>query len=95
MYIIDQERNDRWKFWISGSEGNNGKSWMNSYMEAYFGYSQVIQLGISDKTSNIIHALSKRPLQTAYIFLFNDTHAIDTQENSYAVLGLKWKCSKF
>ena len=59
MDIIDLARNDRRVFWISGAKGNEGKSWMQGYIEAYFGYSRVIRLGMSDKTSNILHALSK------------------------------------
>ena len=88
MDIIDLARNDRRIFWISGAKGNEGKSWMQGYIEAYFGYSRVIRLGLSDKTSNILHTLSKRPLQTTDIFLFNDTRAIDTQEKNYAILEL-------
>ena len=88
MDIIDLARNDRRIFWINGAKGNEGKSWMQGYIETYFGYSRVIRLGLSDKTSNILHTLSKRPLQTTDIFLFNDTRAIDTQEKNYAILEL-------
>ena len=57
-------------------------------MEAYYGYSRVIRLEIRNKTSNILHALTKRPLQTTDIFLFNDTRATNMLETNYAVLEL-------
>ena len=63
--------------WIWGSRGNEGKSWFQSYLETFYGFSRVVRLDLRNKTSNILYALSKRPLQTTDIFLFNDTRASD------------------
>ena len=74
--------------WIWGSNGNEGKSWFQSYLQTFYGYARVVRLDLRNKTPNIMHALSKRPLQTTDIFLFNDTRAsghIQSKKN-YAVL---------
>ena len=39
-----------------------------------------------NKTANILYTLSKRPLQTTDIFLFNDTRAVGDTYQNYAVL---------
>ena len=64
---------DRNVFWICGYKGNEGKSWFQGYLETSYGYSRVVRLDLRNKTSNIMHTLSKRPLQTTDIFLFDDT----------------------
>jgi len=74
--------------WIWGSNGNEGKSWFQSYLQTFYGYARVVRLDLRNKTPNIMHALSKRPLQTTDIFLFNDTRAsghIQSKKN-YSVL---------
>ena len=48
--------------WICGKQGNEGKSWFQSYIETFYGYARVVRLDLRNKTSNILHALSKRPL---------------------------------
>ena len=74
--------------WIWGSNGNEGKSWFQSYLQTFYGYARVVRLDLRNKTPNIMHALSKRPLQTTDIFLFNDTRASGHIQNkkNYAVL---------
>ena len=74
--------------WIWGMKGNEGKSWFQSYLQTFYGYARVVRLDLRNKTTNIMHALSKRPLQTTDIFLFNDTRAsghIQSKKN-YSVL---------
>ena len=74
--------------WVWGSNGNEGKSWFQSYLQTFYGYARVVRLDLRNKTPNIMHALSKRPLQTTDIFLFNDTRAsghIQSKKN-YSVL---------
>ena len=74
--------------WIWGMNGNEGKSWFQSYLQTFYGYARVVRLDLRNKTPNIMHALSKRPLQTTDIFLFNDTRAsghIQSKKN-YSVL---------
>ena len=85
---LTSQPSERKVLWIWGSNGNEGKSWFQSYLQAFYGYARVARVDLRNKTPNIIHALSKRPLQTTDIFLFNDTRAtghIQTKKN-YAVL---------
>ena len=81
-----REPSDREVIWICGKRGNEGKSWFQSYLETFFGYSRVVRLDLRNKTANILYSLSKRPLQTADIFLFNDTRAGGGTYQNYAVL---------
>ena len=73
-------------FWICGYNGNEGKSWFQDYIETRYGYARVARLDLRNKTSNILFTLSKRPLQSTDIFLFNDTRATDQADQNYAVL---------
>ena len=84
--LLEVTPSQRHVIWIWGSCGNEGKSWFQSYLETYYGYSRVVRLDLRNKTSNILYALSKRPLQTTDIFLFNDTRAGSSSEQNYAVL---------
>ena len=77
---------DREIYWICGYRGNEGKTWFQNYLETFYGFSRVVRLDLCNKTSNIHHALSKRPLQTTDIFLFNDTRAGGGTSQNYAVL---------
>ena len=77
---------EREVFWICGFKGNEGKSWFQSYLQTLYGYARVVRLDLRNKTSNILHTLSKRPLQTTDIFMFNDTRALDRTDQNYAVL---------
>ena len=70
--------------WVVGGKGNEGKSWFQGYLETFYGYSRVVRLDICNKTSNIFHVLSQRPLQTTDVFLFNDTRSQSIQ--NYVVL---------
>ena len=85
MKIIDQP-SYREIFWIFGVKGNEGKSWFQGYMETFYGYARVVRLDLQNTTGNILHTLSKRPLQTTDIFLFNDTRVADRNYQNYAVL---------
>ena len=77
---------NRQVLWICGTKGNEGKSWFQGYLETFYGYARVVRLDLRNKASNVLHALSKRPLQTTDIFLFNDTRASNFSAQSYAVL---------
>ena len=77
---------DRDVFWICGFSGNEGKSWFQSYLETFYGYARVVRLDLRNKTANILHTLSKRPLQKTDIFVFNDTRASDNVNQNYVVL---------
>ena len=77
---------ERTVFWIIGSKGNEGKSWFQGYLETFYGYSRVVRLELSNTSPNILHALSKRPLSTTDIFLFNDTRATSSLSQNYSIL---------
>ena len=85
MKIISKP-SGRTVFWVCGYVGNEGKSWFQSYIETFYGYARVTRLDLRTKTSNILYALSKRPLQTTDIFLFNDTRAVGETKQNYGVL---------
>ena len=77
---------ERTVFWIIGSKGNEGKSWFQGYLETFYGYARVVRLELSNTSSNILHALSKRPLSTTDIFLFNDTRGTSDVSQNYSIL---------
>ena len=86
MKMISNSCSHREIFWICGYNGNEGKSWFQGYLETFYGYARVVRLDLRNKTGNILHTLSKRPLQTTDIFLFNDTRASDHIWQNYTVL---------
>lgn len=83
---ITAKPTDREVYWVCGYKGNEGKTWFQNYLETFYGFSRVSRLDLCNKTSNIHHALSKRPLQTTDIFLFNDTRAGGETGQNYVVL---------
>ena len=87
MDILKEEFDGRKVFWINGNRGDEGKSWMQCYIESYYGRVRVARLELRNTTSNTLHALSKQPLQTMDIFLFNDTRS-SMHPINYSVLEL-------
>ena len=85
MQLIATPSN-RQVLWICGVKGNEGKSWFQGYLETFYGYARVVRLDLRNKALNVLHTLSKRPLQTTDIFLFNDTRASTRSGQNYAVL---------
>ena len=77
---------ERAVFWIVGSKGNEGNSWFQGYLETFYGYARVVRLELSNNSLNILHALSKRPLSTTDIFLFNGTRATKDTSQNYSIL---------
>ena len=78
--------------WVVGRKGNEGKSWFQGYLETLYGYARVVRLDVCNKTSNIFHALSRRPLATTDIFLFNESRSHGTQ-NYTALESIKDGCA--
>ena len=62
--------------WVIGKDGDEGKTWFQSYVESFFGYARVVRLDLKMKTSNVLHVLTKRTLSTTDIFLFDVPRAI-------------------
>ena len=67
-----------------GSKGNEGKSWFQGALLSKYGYDRAVQLDICSKPSDIYYILSRRPLQTIDVFIFNDARSQD--DVSYIVL---------
>ena len=64
---------DRHVIWIVGEACGEGKTFFQKYVRSLFGRRRVVAGGINIKSNSasICHALSKRPLSTTDIFLFN------------------------
>ena len=77
---------DREIIWIIGQKGNEGKSWFQEYLEAFYGYARVVRLDLKMKTPNVLHVLTKRPLSTTDIFLFNKPRAVTYESCNYSIL---------
>ena len=85
LTLIDtaSERN---VIWIQGKLGNEGKTWFQNYVASYYGHARVVRLDLKMKTANVLHALTKRPLSTTDIFLFNEPRAINNESCNYNIL---------
>ena len=72
--------------WVQGMRGNEGKSWFQEYLASFYGHARVIQLDLKMKTSNVLHALTKQPLSSIDIFLFNEPRAKNYEVCNYSIL---------
>ena len=52
------EMNDRKIIWIVGKEGNEGKSWFQSYLQSLHGEHRVARFDITNKTADLLHIMS-------------------------------------
>ena len=71
---------------IKGLCGNEGKSWVQSYVQSMHGFARTVRLDFKGKANDIYLALSKRPSTTTYIFIFNDGRASLDVKPCYSVL---------
>ena len=67
-----EEPTSRQVIWVKGIRGNEGKSWLQSYVQSAFGFTRTVRLDMRSKANDIYLTLSKRPLATTDLFLFND-----------------------
>ena len=58
--------------WIKGICGNEGKSWLQSYVQSMYGFARTVNLDFMIKANDIYLTLSKRPLTKTDIFMFNE-----------------------
>ena len=72
--------------WVIGRKGNEGKTWFQEYLETFYGYARVVRLDLKMKTSNVLHVLTKRPLSTTDIYLFNEPRAVTHESYNYSIL---------
>jgi len=58
--------------WVVGKSCGEGKSWFQKYVKSLYGTRKVVSgINLRANTASICHVLSKQPLSTADIFLFN------------------------
>ena len=58
--------------WIVGKSCGEGKSWFQKHVKSVYGTRKVVSgINLRANTASICHVLSKQPLSTADIFLFN------------------------
>ena len=73
--------------WIYGRNGNEGKTWFQNYVQAFYGYHRVCKLDLRIKHANICNVLKKQTLGTIDIFLFNDSRSVSGEDlNLYRIL---------
>ena len=80
------EPTKRQVIWIKGRAGNEGKSWMQEYIQSYYGTKRVVRLAAKNKTSNIAQVLRKQQLATTDIFMFNDARSKNHETVNYEML---------
>ena len=80
------EPTKRQVIWIKGRAGNEGKSWMQEYIQSYYGTKRVVKLAAKNKTSNIAQVLRKQQLATTDIFMFNDARSKNHETVNYEML---------
>ena len=49
---------------------------MSRVVDSFDGYARVVRLDLKMKTPNVLHVLTKRPLSTIDIHLFNEPRAV-------------------
>lgn len=90
MATAINERNvypsDREVIWVIGKDGNEGKTWLQEYLETFYGYARVARLDLKMKTANVLYALTKRPLSSTDIFLFNEPRSVNEGPCNYSIL---------
>ena len=72
-----KQPSDREVIWIRGVKGNEGKTWFQGYVESRYGYECVVRMDLKARQQDLLHALSRRPLCAADIFLFNVPRAVE------------------
>ena len=86
LQLID-EPSERQVIWITGRQGNEGKSWFQCYTESYFGFNRVARIDLRIKHANVCNVLKKRSLGPIDIFLFDDARSVSGEEhNLYRIL---------
>ena len=78
---------ERKVIWMVGRIGNEGKSWFQCYIEAYYGFHRVVRIDLRMKHANVCQVLKKRNLASINVFLFNDSRSVSGEElNFYRIL---------
>ena len=77
---------DREVIWVQGIKGNEGKTWYQDHIATLHGHARVVRLDLKLNSRNVLHVLSKRPLSTTDIFLFNERRAMSNETCNYTIL---------
>lgn len=78
---------ERKVIWMVGRRGNEGKSWFQCYIEAYYGFHRVVRIDLRMKHADVCQVLKKRNLASINVFLFNDSRSVSGEElNLYRIL---------
>ncbi len=82
---------EREVIWVRGTKGNEGKSWFQTYVQSLYGLDRVVRLDLKTRQQDLMHALAKRPLTNADIFMFNMPRSCgESKSCSYsAIEGIK------
>ena len=89
LNVIEQnEMNDRMIIWVMGRKGNEGKSWFQSYIQSLHGSHRVARFDITNKTSDLLHIMSRCSLATTDMFLFNHQRCVSSEECCYSLLEM-------
>ena len=86
--IEQVQMNDRMIIWVMGRKGNEGKSWFQSYIQSLHGAHRVARFDITNKTSDLLHIMSRCPLATTDMFLFNHQRCISSDDCCYSLLEM-------
>ena len=79
---------DRKIIWVKGEQGNEGKSWLQSYIQSRYGTHRVARFDITNKTSDLLHIMSRCSLETTDIFLFNHQRCVTSEDCCYSLLEM-------
>ena len=92
MQLLDvvsvDEMNDRKIIWVVGKEGNEGKSWFQSYLQSLHGEHRVARFDITNKTADLLHIMSRCALATTDMFLFNHQRCVSSEDCCYSLLEM-------
>ena len=72
----NNQMDDRKIIWVIGREGNEGKSWFQSYIQSLYGSNRAARFDITNKTADLLHIMSRCALETTDIFLFNHQRCV-------------------
>jgi hypothetical protein len=86
--IEDNQMDDRKISWVIGREGNEGKSWFQSYLQSLYGSHRAARFDITNKTADLLHIMSRCALATTDIFLFNHQRCVPSEDCCYSLLEM-------
>ena len=74
--------------WLMGRKSNEGKSWFQSYIQSLHGAHRVARFDITNKTSDLLHIMSRCSLATTDMFLFNHQRCVSSEDCCYSLLEM-------